>query len=217
MPKYGLVTLYTAVKPKADIVFVHGLRDRYLWPRDFLAADLKNSRIMSFGYDSNIIYSDTAEVTQGSLESDARSLCALLSAERSTPDSKDQPIILVAHSLGGLVCTEAIVLGERNATGDSVQSIAKRVNGIVFLGTPFAGLNLAKWGDIIRAIFNVTIRKRNNTTGRVRIVFFYETLPTHGVMVFASNNDNGYKVVKEKIVKMMQGCQEDNLWRYHLS
>lgn len=67
-------------------------------------------------------------------------------------------------------------------------------------------------------------------------MFFYETLPTHGVMVvkeksasypgigetiplwcnhvdickFASNNDNGYKVVKEKIVKMMQGCQEDN-------
>lgn len=64
----------------------------------------------------------------------------------------------MAHSLGGLVCTEAIVLGERNATGDSVQSIAKRVNGIVFLGTPFAGLNLAKWGDIIRAIFNV-VRK----------------------------------------------------------
>lgn len=63
------------------------MKDQYLWPRDFLATDLKNSRIMSFGYDSNIVHSVTAEVTQGSLESDARSLCALLSAERNTPDS----------------------------------------------------------------------------------------------------------------------------------
>jgi hypothetical protein len=117
----------------------------------------------------------------------------------------------VAHSLGGLVCAEVIVLGERNAAGDSVQSIAEHVNGMVFLGTPFAGSNLAKWGDLVRAIFNVvrktdqttlktlkenshdlkelgiafpeTIRKRNNTAKKVGIVFFYETLPTHGVMV----------------------------------
>jgi hypothetical protein len=31
--------------------------------------------------------------------------------------------------------------------------------------------------------FPETIRKRNNTAKKVRIVFFYETLPTHGVMV----------------------------------
>lgn len=117
----------------------------------------------------------------------------------------------MAHSLGGLVCAEVIVLGERNATGDSVQTIAEHVFGIVFLGTPFAGSNLANWGDLVRAIFNVvrktdqttlktlkensydlkelgtafpeTIRKRNNTAKKVRIVFFYETLATYGVMV----------------------------------
>jgi protein SERAC1 len=63
------------------------MKDERLWPRDFLATDLENSRIMSFGYDSDIVHSDTAEVTQGSLKSDARSLCALLSAERNTSDS----------------------------------------------------------------------------------------------------------------------------------
>jgi protein SERAC1 len=117
----------------------------------------------------------------------------------------------VAHSLGGLVCAEAIVLGERNATGDSVQSIAEHVSGIVFLGTPFAGSNLAKWADLVRAIFNVvsktdqttlktlkenshdlkelgtafpeTIRKRNDTAKKIEIVFFYETLDTYGKRV----------------------------------
>jgi hypothetical protein len=121
----------------------------------------------------------------------------------------------VAHSLGGLVCAEVIVLGERNAIGYSIQSIAEHVTGTIFLGTPFAGSNLAKWGDLVRAIFNVvrrtdqttlktlkenshdlkelgtafpeTVRKRNNTAKRVGIVFFFETLPTYGVMV-----SNGY-------------------------
>ncbi len=63
------------------------MKDGCLWPRDLLATDIEESRIMSFGYDSGIVHSDTAEVTQGSLESDARNLCTLLHAERSTPDS----------------------------------------------------------------------------------------------------------------------------------
>jgi len=271
MSKFGLSTLHTTDKPEVDIVFVHGLRGHrektwmkngYLWPRDFLATDLENCRIISFGYDSDIVHSDTAEVTQGSLESDARSLCALLSAERSLPDSRDRPIIFVAHSLGGLVCAEAIILGERNAIGDSVQTIAEHVNGIVFLGTPFAGSNLAKWGDLVRAIFSVvrktdqttlktlkenshdlkelgttfpeTVRKRNTTAKKIQIVFFYETLPTYGVIVveeksasypgigetipircnhldickFGSNNDDGYKVVKAKIIEIVRGHKE---------
>lgn len=92
-----------------------------------------------------------------------------------------------------------------------MQSIAERVHGMVFLGTPFAGSNLAKWGDLVRKIFNVVcktdqttlktlkenshdlkelgtafpevVRKRNSTAKKVRIIFFYETLPTHNIMV----------------------------------
>ncbi len=117
----------------------------------------------------------------------------------------------MAHSLGGLVCASVTVIGERNAAGDSVQSIAEHVKGMIFLGTPFAGSNLARWGDLVRAIFSVvrqtdqttlktlkenshdlkalgtafpeTIRKRTNLGKEVRIVFFYETLPTYGMMV----------------------------------
>lgn len=120
MLKYGLSTFHTTNKPEvehiytpkiccnclltaASIVFVHGLRghrektwmkDGSLRPKNFLATDLSESRIMSFGYDSNIVHSDTAEITQGSLESDARSLCALLNAERGAPDGVS-PRVLV--------------------------------------------------------------------------------------------------------------------------
>lgn len=70
------------------------MKDGSLWPKDFLATDLGDSRIMSFGYDSNIVHSDIAEVTQGNLESDARSLCALLNTERGKPDSVSSPFLV---------------------------------------------------------------------------------------------------------------------------
>ena len=74
-----------------SIVFVHGLRggiestwtkDGVTWPRDLLKLDIPQSRIFSFGYDSAVIHSDVAEVTQGNLEDDAKSLCSLLHERR---------------------------------------------------------------------------------------------------------------------------------------
>lgn len=48
------------------------------WPQELLSKDIPKSRILSFGYDSGIVYRDTEKVTQGSLEDDARQLCSLL-------------------------------------------------------------------------------------------------------------------------------------------
>jgi hypothetical protein len=75
-----------------SIVFVHGLRggrestwtkDGVVWPKELLSKDIPKSRILSFGYNSEIVHSDTAEVTQGSLADDARQLCSLLDDARS--------------------------------------------------------------------------------------------------------------------------------------
>ncbi|EXM04718.1 hypothetical protein NOF04DRAFT_18677 [Fusarium oxysporum II5] len=107
---------------------------------------------MSFVYDSTIIHSDSAHVTQGSLDHEARSLCSLVEEQRSSTDSSSRPIILVAHSLGGL---------ER--TRHDVEAVARDVAGMVFLGTPFAGSNAAKWGELVRKIFNVVKKTDQNT------------------------------------------------------
>ena len=47
--------------------------------RYHVMSPIEDPRLMSFGYDSMVIHSDTAEVTQGSLANVARSLCGLLS------------------------------------------------------------------------------------------------------------------------------------------
>lgn len=50
--------------------------------KELLSKDIPKSRILSFGYDSGVVHSDIAEVTQGSLADDARYLCSLLDGVR---------------------------------------------------------------------------------------------------------------------------------------
>ncbi|PCD30605.1 hypothetical protein AU210_010285 [Fusarium oxysporum f. sp. radicis-cucumerinum] len=184
---------------------------------------------MSFVYDSTIIHSDSAYVTRASLDHEAHSLCSLVEEQISSTDSSSRPIILVAHSLGGLVCATPIIFGDRNAPGDDVEAVARDVAGMVFLGTPFAGSNTAKWGELA---FPEVIRKRNNNAeSKVQIVFFFETLDTGGIRIvedqsashpgigqtlplranhisiykFESSDNEGYKAVKAKILQMMKG------------
>ncbi|KAF4461031.1 NAD(P)-binding [Fusarium albosuccineum] len=160
------------------------------------------------------------------------------------------PIIFVVHSLGGLVGAKVVIVGERNANGDGVEAVAKRVKGLIFLGTPFAGSNVVKWGDIGRKIFKEesrdlqelgaafpeVIRKHNNTQDKIHIVFFFETLDTHGTRIveqrsasypgigeilpirgnhisickFDSRDDDGYKSVKAKILQIIRGDIQDS-------
>lgn len=125
---------------------------------------------------------------------------------------EERPIITVAHSLGGLVCAQVVVSGEKSDAGDSVSKIAKNIKGMVFLGTPFGGSAVAGWGELIRRVFDVIrrdtdqqtlrtlkpdahelkdlrksfpdiIRKRRGKPEAIGVVFFYERLKTHGIQV----------------------------------
>jgi protein SERAC1 len=50
----------------------------------------------------------------------------------------------VAHSLGGLVCANA--LSRSNGTDAASDALVQKVIGVAFLGTPFEGSSKAKWG-----------------------------------------------------------------------
>ncbi|KAJ3547444.1 hypothetical protein NM208_g1506 [Fusarium decemcellulare] len=230
MSDYGLDTWYTGDNPEVE--------DGTLWPKELLPQDVQNSRIMSFGYDSSITHSDTAEVTQGSLDNEARSLCSLLQEQRSSPEASCRPIIFVAHSLGGLVCAKVVILGERNANGDGVEAVAKRVKGLIFLDQNTLKILKEESRDLqeLGAAFPEVIRKHNSTQDKIHIVFFFETLDTHGTRIveqrsasypgigeilpirghhisickFDSRDDDGYKAVKAKILQMIRGEIQDN-------
>ena len=62
--------------------------------------------------------------------------------------------MFVAHSLGGLVCAEVMVMGARRASGDNASVIARYTQGMIFFGTPFRGSKGAQSAEIARKILS---------------------------------------------------------------
>jgi hypothetical protein len=64
---YGIKVLHSPPSAVIDIVFIHGLRgnsyttwlhrkSKVHWPRDLLKNDMRNARIMTFGYDADVVH-----------------------------------------------------------------------------------------------------------------------------------------------------------------
>lgn len=76
-------------------MFIHGLtgdrentwkRDGVLWPRDLLPKRLPQARIMTFGYDANVV-SFLSAVSQNRIASHAQNLLSSLADARDETDT----------------------------------------------------------------------------------------------------------------------------------
>ncbi|KAH7000621.1 putative SesB-related regulatory protein [Ilyonectria destructans] len=219
--RYGLNTLYEPSSPIVDIVFIHGLsghRDRTWsakngagpWPKELLAPKLPEARIMLYGYDAHVVKADSL-VSNNGIGDHARSLLSALAtcrdAEKSASEDLEmyRPLIFVAHSLGGLVCQEALVASRASAE-NHLRDILRCTWAIAFIGTPHSGVDsadavdrLARWTahvrqanprivQILRRDSELLARTQNDfhsllrsqlSEGRreISITCFYEELP----------------------------------------
>ncbi|KAK4236844.1 hypothetical protein C8A03DRAFT_45208 [Achaetomium macrosporum] len=147
-----------------DICFVHGLTGNrestwtahgqsVPWPKTFLPSKLRNARLLTYGYDAYVVRKSV--VSTNRLIDHASNLLNDLCNESS------RPLIFVAHSLGGLVCKEAILLSQHNPE-PHLRGIFDRVMGIVFMGTPHKGSWMASWARIPASTLGLF--KSNNTS-----------------------------------------------------
>ncbi|KAK3176965.1 hypothetical protein OEA41_008291 [Lepraria neglecta] len=156
----GLSLLFEPSEPLVDLIFVHGLRggsrktwsktnDPYhYWPKEWLPRDpeFKNVRIHSFGYNS-----DWGETKQSFLDIHdfGKSLLVAIYDSPHIRAAGDTPLILVGHSMGGLVSKKAYVLARQDS---AFQALAQRFYGIVFLATPHRGSDSAQQlSNLLRA------------------------------------------------------------------
>ncbi|KAI3318127.1 hypothetical protein HD806DRAFT_325111 [Xylariaceae sp. AK1471] len=131
----------------------------FFWPRDLLPHSVKNSRIFSFGYDANIerfmgaaglntVHQHGRNLLNG--------LCDLL--DKNEP----LPLIIVVHSLGGLVVKEA--LNQAAQTSDPKRArVLQMTRGIVFLGTPHRGSSAATYGSVAFRLTQIFAFQSANT------------------------------------------------------
>ncbi|SCO78520.1 uncharacterized protein FRV6_02733 [Fusarium oxysporum] len=131
-----------------DICFVHGLTANGQpkpWPETLLPPKLSRSRILTYGYDAYIVRKSVAS-TNGLMDH-ATNLLNDLTTDRAGSNASSRPLVFVTHSLGGLVCKEAVLLS-RNNTEPHLRSIFNCIKGIIFMGTPHRGSWMADWAKI---------------------------------------------------------------------
>ena len=135
-----------------DVVFVHGLngnafrtwnhpQSKAHWPSHILPIDLPDARILTFGYDADIIGFFEAR-TCNKLADHAAKLVAQLELLRRRSGTEWRPICFVAHSLGGLVTAQALCYSG-NPDEERLSDIERNIVGIAFLGVPFHGSGFA--------------------------------------------------------------------------
>ncbi|KAI9889221.1 MAG: hypothetical protein M1814_005670 [Vezdaea aestivalis] len=223
----GLETLYSGEQggEVVDIVFIHGLNGNRSaawtapgatapWPQTLLPASIPQARIMTFGYDADVV--KWKAVSTNRIRNHATNLLIALSNHREIDGTNRRPIIFVAHSFGGLVCEDALLASWTTADKHQ-QKIGEFTRAILFIGTPHLGTKSVSWmvpvaksiGFVkqtnhqilqtieqdsevlarIQADFHTTIRKRaEHGDAPISITCFYEELPSPGVGILVAKN-----------------------------
>ncbi|KID85820.1 sesB-related regulatory protein [Metarhizium guizhouense ARSEF 977] len=141
-----------------SIIFIHGLtggRERTWtakeasspWPKTLLPLKFPESRILTFGYDAHVTQW-RGVVSQSRIAHHAWKLLTALSTYREEDDTNERRIIFVCHSLGGLVCEDALVTSKQRSE-PHLHGIIRSTRGIIFLGTPHHGAGLARWAEML--------------------------------------------------------------------
>ena len=119
-------------------------------------------------------------------------------------------------------------MGDRTTYNDNTSIIARRIQGMVFPGTPFRGSRHAKWADTLQRIVGVfsetntnktrdlqensdklkelaeafpdVLRKRDIQGPRIGVVFFIETLKCKKILV------KMIQYFSSEITLIMTGC-----------
>lgn len=156
---------------EVDIVAIHGLNGtaygtwthektneqthekiRTLWLRDFLPNDIPGARVFTYEYPSHVLFSKSTAST----DDYARSLLSALSHCRVGKEHR--PLIFIAHSLGGIVCKQALIMAKEDP---KFMDLLQSTIGVLFFGTPHRGARGTPdlgifLGDILQTLFNVS-------------------------------------------------------------
>ncbi|KAL1840084.1 hypothetical protein VTJ49DRAFT_819 [Mycothermus thermophilus] len=176
----GLSLLHEPSEPRVDFVFVHGLGGgsrrswsassdpATFWPKEWLPSEpgFKHVRIHSFGYDSDWTKSERSTLT---IHDFGQALLADLYNSPNLKKNGNTPIVLVAHSMGGLVVKKAYLIARRDPI---YEEIASRIHSLYFLGTPHRG---ADSSAVVTTLISMSI-------GNGSKAFLKELIPGSGTL-----------------------------------
>ncbi|KAH6620967.1 hypothetical protein B0J18DRAFT_212304 [Chaetomium sp. MPI-SDFR-AT-0129] len=110
------------------------------WPADLACQTIPNSRILTYGYDTNVRNWFQGPVSRKTIYDHAWDMLYSLEAFRRDPNVARRPIVFIAHSLGGIVVKEALRSAQAcQPLKPHIYGILKATSSIIFFGTPHGG------------------------------------------------------------------------------
>ncbi|CCA76355.1 hypothetical protein PIIN_11895 [Serendipita indica DSM 11827] len=199
--EFGFLELASGTDPIVDIVAIHGLdghREKtwtaesgVLWLRDLLPADIPNARILVYGYDADTrsrecvstqtIYQHADKFVKSLLRqrSDNPRVSSVLPRVEMYLKLPQRPIIFIAHSLGGIVLKQALIVCHNQSRGSTspLRNILVSTHAVLFFGTPHSDSilqHLMEHSPELENIQNLYI----SASEEIETVLFYEVYET---------------------------------------
>ncbi|KAH0035178.1 hypothetical protein KCU78_g2096, partial [Aureobasidium melanogenum] len=121
------------------------------WPYDLLPKDdaISQARILLYGYESNPTNFYKAPTNRMTITQHAENLMHNVAGVRE--QCQGRPLILVAHSLGGILVKGALN-ESRQMTQRQYSDLFSSCRAIIFMGTPHLGAEVAAWGTMMSNI-----------------------------------------------------------------
>ncbi|CAK7228384.1 hypothetical protein SCUCBS95973_006863 [Sporothrix curviconia] len=172
--RFEITDVYTHPNAKVDIILVHGLNGQpkrtwtasnsLYWPAELLPETLKDchANVLVYGYNADVYSrSSDASPSDNFIYQHAMSLVSHLTAHRKSKGASRNPIIWIAHSLGGILVKRALLYSNdlRDVEHEAFRSIYVSTYGIIFLGTPHTGSGLAFWGRVLQGMSALAPKK----------------------------------------------------------
>ncbi|KAG8530313.1 uncharacterized protein KY384_004815 [Bacidia gigantensis] len=144
-----------------SVVIIHGLNGHaqrtfthpetfVYWPQDILPEKVPSARVLTYGYNSS-----TKNLVEGQNVLDiALQLMVNLKDFRREKAEQHRDMLWICHSLGGIIAKKAILLHQ---SSDEGKAIRNSIVGIMFMGTPHCGSDLAKIGTVFANIASMAI------------------------------------------------------------
>ncbi|KAJ5963042.1 hypothetical protein N7501_007983 [Penicillium viridicatum] len=149
---FGFTQLYAPDENKpviADIIAIAGLDGHAygswqgrgnlgrMWLRDFLSKDLPQCRTMIYGYNSKLSSHGVDTILDY-----GRELMEEIKKIRNTKELQQRPLILIAHSFGGIILAHCLVKAIQTMEEDhpAITSLHRATYGMILFAIPHKGL-----------------------------------------------------------------------------
>jgi hypothetical protein len=149
------------------------------WPRDLLPSSVPNIRILTFGYNAQVIEFFGRANHNGIRQHAFDMLIALQRMRKKSPEKvrdgnlwsltemnayrpQDRPIIFVTHSLGGIIVKEALRRAkELESSQPKLYPLFLSTYAVIFLGCPHQGSSHAEMANTASKIARVALQRPN--------------------------------------------------------